>query len=156
MRNSEYYAAVYGILENEHGEILLMQRQNTWFMDGKYGLPAWHLEWYETLKQWVIREVKEEIWIDIAEVNLKMIHSWHRVTKWERVYFDFYFKIEDFSWEIVNGEPDKCSKIEFLKKDDERIIPYLREIFQKIEENEAFSETILISKHINYGKTNNV
>jgi hypothetical protein len=40
MRNSEYYAAVYGIIENEKGEILLMKRINTGFMDGKYGLPA--------------------------------------------------------------------------------------------------------------------
>jgi len=33
MRNPEYYVAVYGILENEEGEVLFLQRKNTGFMD---------------------------------------------------------------------------------------------------------------------------
>jgi len=140
MRESEYYAAVYGIIENEKWQILLMERSGTGYMDGQYGLPAWHLEWYETLKQWAIREIKEEICVDVWEQDLEMVHSSHRITKWERIYFDFFFLVKSYSWDIENGEPEKCSHIEFLDPNDERIIPYLREVFGNIKNGEPFSE----------------
>jgi mutator protein MutT len=143
MRNSEYYAAVYGIIENEKWQILLMKRSNTGYMDGHYGLPSGHLEWYETLKQWIIREIKEEICIDVWEQDLEMVHSSHRINTWERVYFDFYFLIKTYSWEIWNGEPEKCSDIEFLDPNDERIIPYVRDIFKKVKNGEVFSEKFM-------------
>jgi ADP-ribose pyrophosphatase YjhB (NUDIX family) len=117
-----------------------MKRINTGFMDGKYGLPAWHLEWYETLKQWVIREIKEEISIDVLEDDLEMVHNSHRVKHWERVYFDFYFKVKKYSWNIANGEPDKCTEITFVDPQSPEVIPYLRDIFKKIEAGERFSE----------------
>ena len=145
MRDAEYFAAVYGILEDEQGKILLMQRKNTWYMDWKYGLPAWHLEWEETLKQGTIREIREEICIDVAEKDLEFIHSSHRIMLWGRVYFDFYFRFQNFSWKISNWEEHKCSKIDFISPDDENIIPYLREVFQKIENGERFSEIYINS-----------
>jgi len=145
MRNPEYYVAVYGILENEEGEVLFLQRKNTGFMDWRFGLPAWHLEWFETLKQWVQREILEEIWIEVSENNLELIHSSHRINFEERVYFDFYFKIHKYSWEIRNWEPEKCSEIKFLKKDDVNIVPYLWKVFKRMSDWEKFSE-IFINK----------
>ena len=38
MRNSEYYSAVYLLLENSKWEILFMKRLYIWFMDWKYWL----------------------------------------------------------------------------------------------------------------------
>ncbi len=140
MRQSEFYAAVYGIIENEKGEILCLQRANTGFMDGLYGLPAWHLEWEETLKQWVIREVQEEIWIEIQEEDVEILCNGHRVSLWERVYFDYYFRVKKYSWEPYNAESEKCSWLAFLAPDDENIIPYLREVFHKISQGEKFIE----------------
>ena len=140
MRKAEYYIAVYGILENEKGEILMMERKNTGFMDGKYGLPAGHLEWYETLKEGVVREIQEEISIIVKEKDLELIHTSHRITHWDRVYLDFYFRIHKYSGEISNGEPEKCSNIRFLDKQNSDIVPYLKDIFQYIQKWKTFSE----------------
>ncbi len=146
MRNSEYYAAVYWIIENKKGEILLMKRKNTGFMDDKYGLPAGHLEWYESLKQWLIREIKEEICIEVIEEDLEMVHISHRISNWERVYFDFYFKVKKYTWVIANWEPDKCSEVKFLDFQNSEIIPYLKNVFNKIRAGEGFSEIYINSK----------
>lgn len=140
MRDWEYYAAVYGIIKNEWWQILCMQRANTWYMDWLYGLPSWHLEWEETLKEWIARELEEEICIEVSENDLELVHISHRVNPGERVYFDSYFLISNYSWEVSNGEPEKCSDIKFLNPDDSKIVPYLREIFQKIDSDESFSE----------------
>jgi 8-oxo-dGTP pyrophosphatase MutT (NUDIX family) len=40
MRNPEFYAAVFGIIRNEEGKVLMIKRKNTGYMDGYYGLPA--------------------------------------------------------------------------------------------------------------------
>lgn len=140
MRDWEYYAAVYGIIRNNAWQILCMQRANTWYMDWLYGLPAGHLEWYETLGEWVAREILEEICVSVQQIDLELVHISHRVNPPERVYFDSYFLVRSYSGEVQNGEPEKCTAIEFLDSNDERIIPYLREVFQKVDSSESFSE----------------
>lgn len=142
MNTPEFYAAVYWIIENEKWEVLFLQRSNTWFMDGKFWLPAGHLEWFESLRKWAIREIKEEIWVDVSEDDLELIHNSHRTSTWERVYFDFYFKVHAYSGEIKNCEEDKCSGLAFLDKNDERIVPYLRDVFERISKWEKFSEIV--------------
>lgn len=44
MRQPEYFAAVYGIIRNEEGKILMIKRRNTDYSNGMYGLPAGHIE----------------------------------------------------------------------------------------------------------------
>lgn len=140
MRQAEYFAAVYAILENENGEILFLRRANTSFMTGKLWLPSGHLEWQESLKQWTIREIKEEIGIDVQEEDLELVHSSHRITAWDSVYFDFYYKVLNYSWEIQNWEPEKCSELKFVSPDDSDVIPYLKEVLERIARGETFSE----------------
>jgi 8-oxo-dGTP pyrophosphatase MutT (NUDIX family) len=65
MRQWEYYSAVFGIIKNEKWEILFQRRANTGFSDWLLQLPAGHLEWEEFFKEALIREMKEEINIDI-------------------------------------------------------------------------------------------
>ena len=61
--------SVYLILERD-GKILLGRRCNTGFLDGHYGLAAGHAEAYETFREAMVREAKEEIGIDIDVDNL--------------------------------------------------------------------------------------
>lgn len=146
MQEPQFFAAVYGILENKEWKILFLKRKNTGFMDGMYGLPAWHLEWFESLKVWAAREIKEEIWIDVDLDDLELIHNSHRNSWWERIYFDFYYRIHDYSWEISNKEEDKCELLEYLEPDDKRIVPYVREVIWLIWKWEKFSEIISQAK----------
>ena len=93
MQKPEFYAAVYWIIKNEKWEILFWKRCNTWYMNGYHQLPAWHIEWYETYFEALKREMSEEIWIDIQEIDTELVHICHRITKKERVYFDIYLHL---------------------------------------------------------------
>ena len=149
MRKPEFYAAVYAIIENEKWEILFMKRQNTWFKDGHFQVPAGHLEWEETVKYWFIREMEEELWIKIEEKDCEIKHISHRVSRqnnWEnRVYFDYYIEAKKYFWEIKNTEPEKCSELRFVDiynilEEEKYLFWYDVEIIKKIKNGEYFSE----------------
>lgn len=73
--------------------ILLSRRYNTGFHDGEYSLPSGHLKPNETLAQAMVREAKEEIGIELAERDLKLVHVMHRKEPNEnRVNFFFMAK----------------------------------------------------------------
>jgi ADP-ribose pyrophosphatase YjhB (NUDIX family) len=82
-------------------------------MDWKFQLPAWHIEWEETVKETTIRELKEEVNIDVRNEDLKVVHISHRVCK-DRIYIDFYVEVLKYSWILKNNEVEKCSEIRFF------------------------------------------
>lgn len=59
-------------------------------MDGKLQFPSGHLEGTETMQTSLVREMKEEIGIEVTDC--KLVHISHRVSP-DRVYFDIYFEI---------------------------------------------------------------
>ena len=69
--------ASYLILKKK-GKVLLQRRFNTGYMDGKYSLPAGHVDKGETFIQCVIREAKEEIGINLKLKDIKIAHLMHR------------------------------------------------------------------------------
>lgn len=122
MAKPNFYSAVYAVIKNEKWEILFWRRENSWFKDWFLQLPAWHIEWNETMKQACIREIKEEVNLDVLEEDLEIIHISHRVCP-DRVYFDIYLEVKKYSWELKINEPEKCSELKFidinnLPKDD--------------------------------------
>lgn len=146
MRWPEFYSAVYLIIKNEKWEILFWRRKSD-FKDGYFQIiPAGHLEWEETVFDCSIREAKEEVWIDIQENDLKVIHISHRISEWERVYFDIYVEVTNYTWEIKRCEDDKCSEIKFVDIDnlgDDKFVGYDIEALKKVNSGEFFSEKSL-------------
>ena len=71
------------------------------------------MEWEETMKECAIRESKEELWVDILEEDLEILHIDHRVAI-DRVYFDIFLKVKKYSWELKIAEPEKCSELKFF------------------------------------------
>ena len=86
------------IIENEKGEILLTQ-QPKW--KNKWLFPGGHIEPGETINQSLIREVKEEVGLNINEKDIKIISfgqlidssDFHRSA--HLVFFDCYCKIKN-------------------------------------------------------------
>lgn len=97
-------------------KVFMIRRQNTGYMDGYYAFVGGHVEKGESLKQAVIREVKEECAIDVKEENLEFVCG-IRNGKREN-YFNFYFKTEVFENEPQNMEKDKCDNIKWVEIDD--------------------------------------
>lgn len=111
-------------------------------MDGKFQLPSGHIENTETMKGALIREMEEKIGIILQEEDLELLHISHRVRS-DRIYFDIYFEVKNYKWEIQNREPDKCSELRYIdieNGDTKEIVKYNLEVFEKIKNKIAFWE----------------
>jgi len=128
------------------GKILLMRRCNTGYMDGKYGLPAGHVEEGESYTQCCVREAKEEIGIVVAPESLKFAHIMHRFSgkEWEQLGYriDAFFTSENWQDEIRNMEPNKCDDLSWfdLNSLPDNIIPYIRQALEYIKDKKFYSE----------------
>lgn len=144
MRQANFYSAVFAIIKNDKWEILFQKRKNTWYMDWFYQLPSWHLEWRETMKAWMIRELKEELGIDVLEKDLNILNISHRLSEQrERVYFNIYIEVLNYSWEITNNEPDKCEELRYISRKDFNdlwVVEYNLEILDIIKRGVYISE----------------
>jgi 8-oxo-dGTP diphosphatase len=119
-------------------KVLLGRRINTGWMDGHLCPPGGHIEAGETPKLAAIREVKEELGIDIKPADLEFICVAARnVSPMEYVAYEFLVKGEDF--EFTNNEPEKVwVDIDNLPND---VVPDFREVIvQSILGNEKYLE----------------
>lgn len=108
--------ASYLILEKDD-EILLMKRKNTGFKDGKYSLVAGHVDEGENFRKAMIREAEEEVGIELDKEDLKTASIMHRKSE-GTVYVDVFFKSDNWEGEPTNEEPEKCSELKWVKKDN--------------------------------------
>lgn len=104
--------AVYLILKRlEDGKILLAKRQNTGYMDGKWELPAGHLEEGELPTEALFREIREELGIELFPDLVWLVHTSFRPPHdktGSRI--DLFFLAREWDGEVRICEPDKCSK----------------------------------------------
>jgi len=109
-------------------KVLLMRRYNTGYEDGKYHVPAGHVDGGEEIRHAMQREAKEEVGIDIAIDDLRVVHVMHRNTSGgERI--AFFLTTDRWSGEVVNAELHKCDEIRWCSLDElpENICPYVRQ-----------------------------
>lgn len=131
--------SVYFLFFKEE-KILLMQRYNTGYQDGKYGLPSGHVEEHESLREAMAREVAEEIGIAISPNDFSLVHVMHRKENDERV--DFFFIAKGVFQEPENKEPQKCSALQWFSIDNlpQKTIPYIKEAISHTKNNVFYSE----------------
>ena len=94
--------AVLGIIIKDWKILLAMKKR--WFWAGKYNWPWWKIERWETPEQAMIREAKEEVWIDILKQSRigKLYFCFEWKSDWD---FEVdLFLIEDFKWNPTETE----------------------------------------------------
>ena len=124
--------AVY-LLLRRGDEVLLLKRQNTGYMDGKYGTVGGHVEEDEPAELAMVREAKEEAGIDIDAKNLRLVYVTHRVDlEGSDDYGDLYFETDTWQGEITNAEPQKCSELTWVSIHDlpDEIAPYVGDVIR--------------------------
>lgn len=128
------------LIKNE--KILLLRRHNTGYEDGKYSLPAGHVDAGETFTQCIIREACEEIDIVLAAKDLKVTHVMHRNAGFENDRIDLFFVAEKWSGEVANKEPHKCDDLSWhgLNNLPENVIPYVKQAIECSRDNIFYSE----------------
>jgi len=126
------------------GKVLMQRRFNTEYEDGKYSFPAGHVETGENFTQCVVREIKEEIGIDLKPEDVKVVHIMHRNSNEAEIgnRIDTFFVAEKWDGEIENKEPNKCDDLSWFDLNNlpENIIPYVKQAIDCIIKKEFYSE----------------
>lgn len=135
--------AVWILVSNSKGELLLLRRFNTGWRDGWYTVPAGHVEQGESPSACARRELKEEAGIDISVENLEMVHTTAYIADdkaHERV--SFFFKATPAFDTAFNTEPHKADDLMWCSIDDlpENTIPLLKHVIREIGEGRFYSE----------------
>lgn len=122
-------------------QVLLLRRFNTGYEDGKYSIPAGHVDAGETFTETVIREALEEVGIALKAEDVRVTHIMHRkAIDSERV--DTFFVVGKWEGEIKNMEPHKCDDLRWFPLDalPENTIPYIRQALECVNQNIFYSE----------------
>lgn len=121
-------------------KILLSRRFRTGYEDGKYSLPAGHVEEGETLREAAAREIEEEIGLTIKPEDFELIHVMHRKETDIRV--DFFFTAKKWQGQITNREPNKCDDLGWfpLNKLPSNTIPYIKRAIESVSRDSFYSE----------------
>ncbi len=96
---------------NDEEYVLLMKRKNTGSNDGEYELPGGHLEANEDIFGAMIREIKEELLLDLKREDIKIIHLMHHYTG-QRL--NFIFETDGTNLKPEIGEKNKCSELRWV------------------------------------------
>jgi len=139
MTHFKLITSVYLILIKD-SKILLQRRFNTGYEDGNYSLPAGHLDDGESITQALVREVKEEIDLDLKAEDIKLVHIMHRKESDIRV--DLFFTTKKYEGKFRNAEPDKCDDLSWFPLDNlpGNTIFYIREAIKNHLSKTLYSE----------------
>lgn len=139
------FSAVFLIVKDEGGRMLVERRQNTGYMDNKLQPPAGHLDGGESATEAIAREAMEELGITVEPEDLKFKHVEHNPGRTNhKEYIYLFFEAQRFSGDIIINEPHKCSEqlwltpTEYINHPD--AIPYVAKVIELIEAGQVYSE----------------
>ena len=121
-------------------QILLLQRFNTGYQDGRYSLVAGHVDGNETARAAMCREALEEAGLQIDPAHLALVHVIHRRSDGERL--SLFFQASAWQAEPRNMEPHKCSHLAWFPLDalPADMVAYVRQAIAAIQRGEPYAE----------------
>jgi len=121
-------------------KILLLLRKNTGYEDGKYHVPAGHMDEGEPVTTTLIRESKEEIGISIKKDDIKLVHIMHSIDSKERM--GFFFEVKKWNGEIKNMEPEKHGNVKWFDIDGlpKNMVAYAKYAIECYKKGQLLSE----------------
>ncbi|MBI1309256.1 MAG: NUDIX domain-containing protein [Proteobacteria bacterium] len=141
------YVAVYVLLERG-GQVFLLRRANSGYMDGAYGMPSGHIEEGETPRQAAVRELLEETGVSAREEDLEFAHVCYRQSLAQvppRTYNDYVFVCRKWQGEPRNTDVEKCDDARWVSKDSlpEKAVPELANVMKAMAQKNMFSVLVL-------------
>jgi mutator protein MutT len=103
--------AVFVIIRDSEGKILLQQRAGTEFLPGYYDFPSGHVESDESFTQAAVRELAEEVSLSCQESDLHLVHLSQNYV--DEPYVNIVFEAAKWEGTPTIGEPEKCSDLQF-------------------------------------------
>lgn len=137
------------VIFRKNGKVAFLKRQNTDWMNGRYGLPAGKVEPEESPLQAAIRETKEEVGIDLKPQDLKHLLTAYRTNYADEdnddehsLWLDIIFEAMHWQGELQNAEPEKHSQLAWLDPDNlpANVTPYVATFFAQIKAGNHYAE----------------
>ena len=131
-----------GILQ-KNNKLLFLLRKNTPFFSNHYGLIGGRVEDNESVTNALIREIYEEIGIIITKEDTHFAHCLSFKNEQDKAILAIVFKINNWTGEITNKEPEKCAELTWFAPDNlpQNIIPRHKHIIKMIEQGILYSES---------------
>jgi 8-oxo-dGTP diphosphatase len=129
----------------DQDKIAFLLRENTNWMNGRYGLPAGKVEPGESASQAAIREAKEELDVDIDPHDLKHLLTVYRTGHTpgeDRPWIDTIFEVTAWQGELRNAEPHKHGELAWFEPDNlpDNLTPYVEFFLSKIAAGHRYAE----------------
>jgi 8-oxo-dGTP pyrophosphatase MutT (NUDIX family) len=138
----ETRAAVFIIMRNSDGEVLLQQRANTGYLDGYYDFAcSGHVDKGESIHETAIRELFEEVGVKAQPEDLKLVHINQNFI--DTPYINFTFILDTWQGIPTICEPEKCSDLKFFATDN---LPKLCTLNVRLNEQQSFAQELSYSK----------
>ena len=120
--------------------VLLLRRANTGYEDGKYSVPAGHLDGGETVTNAAIREAREETGLELRADDVEHALVMHRHEHEERI--DFFVAVRHWAGEPTNCEPEKCDELSWRALDalPPNMVAYVRRGIEAFLRGERYVE----------------
>jgi 8-oxo-dGTP diphosphatase len=107
--------AVFVIIRNDKGELLLQQRAGTNYLDGYWDFPSGHVEAGESIRDTAIRELAEETGLTGRPEALRLVHIDQYFL--DAAYLNFVFALDSWQGTPTICEPEKCAAMGWYAQD---------------------------------------
>lgn len=138
--------AVYLVLRRpKDGQVLLLRRAYTGYMDGKLSMPSGHADGKESAEAAMVREAKEEVGVTVKPSDLRLVHTMHRMAEeGDHEYIDLFFESTSWQGEPTNMEPHKCSELLWadLRNLPADMVPVVRHALTHIAAGQSYSSAL--------------
>ncbi len=121
--------AVVGVLRNKNQEILIAQRKQSQFMGGFWELPGGKQEMEESPEQALIRELKEELDIQVEHLSIQQTMTHHyqdRIVELDTYNIDHYQKTPQ------GAEGQKIAWVKITDLNNYKLLPTVKPIINSI------------------------
>lgn len=136
------YSAVFIIIKNEAGQILLQQRFNTGYLDGYYDFAcSGHVDEGESIREAAVRELAEEIGLAAEVEDLRLVHINQNFI--DRAYLNFTFVLDKWEGTPSIKEPEKCSDLRYFDVD---ALPEKCTLNVRVNQRTGFASELTYSK----------
>lgn len=108
------------LIQNTKGEILIQKRSQQ--KGGEYALTSGHAKSGETPIQGIITEIKEELGIEVAKNELRLIHSDRDDNK--RMFYDLFYLKKDYDISKMNLQEEEVTDVLWLSENDVRTLSH--------------------------------
>jgi len=124
-----------------NGEVVLLRRANTGYLDGWYTLPGGHLQRGESVVECAIRECEEETGVVIDQAHIRPVAVMpYRSADHQGV--DFILLCDTFAGDPRVAEPDRCDDVRWFAVDalPPNVAPYIERAIAMARSGDWFFE----------------